>query len=94
MEDRARAGGAAAFTELRPLFGDRVGPVDEGRHGGRELREAGVVAALVYRRLRVEERADLLGRVVVFSVRRIIADEERVAVVTSFLGLINLVVAA
>ena len=94
MEDRARAGGAAAFAELGPLFRDRVGPVDEGRHGGREFHEAGVVPALVHWRLRVEERADLLGRVVVFGVRRIIADEERVAVVTGFLGLVNLVVTA
>ena len=54
VEDRARAGGAAAFAELGPLFGDGVRPVDEGWHGGREFDEAGVVAALVERSLRVE----------------------------------------
>ena len=94
VEDRARAGGAAAFAEFRPLFGDRVGPVDEGRDGGREFDEAGVVAALVERGLRVEERADLLGRVVIFRVREVVADEERVAVVAGLLRLVDLVVTA
>mgnify|MGYP003351086590 CR=1 FL=1 len=30
VEDRSGAGGAAAFAELGPFLGDRVGPVDEG----------------------------------------------------------------
>ena len=94
VEDRARAGGAAAFAEFRPLFGDRVRPVEEGRHGGRELDEAGVVAALVQRGLRIEERADLLGRVVIFRVREVVADEERIAVVAGLLRLVDLVIAA
>ena len=94
VEDRARARGAAAFAEFRPLFGDRVRPVDEGRDGGREFDEAGVVAALVERGLRVEQRADLLGRVVIFRVREVVADEERVAVVAGLLRLVDLVVTA
>ena len=94
MEDRARAGGAPALAQFRPLVRDRVGPVDEGRHGGRQLDEPGVVAALVQGCFRVEEGAGLLGLVVVLGVGRVVADEEGVAVVAGLLGLVDLVVAA
>ena len=94
VEHGAGTGGAAAFAEFRPLFGDQVRPVDQRGHGGREFNKAGVVAALVERRLGVEERPHGLGRVVVFRVGEIIAHEEGVTVIARLFGLVDLVVPA
>ena len=94
MEDRAGAGRAAAFAELGPLLRILIGPVDEGRRGGREVGQSRIVRAGVTGVRGVGERPDRVRGEVDLGVGVVIADEVGPAEVAGLTGLVNLVIAS